>query len=89
MTDSQKWLVFAFISGSAWLVYLLSPVLMPFAFAAMLAYLGDPLTDRLETYQLSRTKAVLVVFFCDDVGFRAGFTIARPSFGVSGRAFCA
>jgi len=62
MTDSQKWLVFAFISGSAWLVYLLAPVLMPFAFAAMLAYLGDPLTDKLETYHLSRTKAVLVVF---------------------------
>ncbi len=62
MSDSQKWLVFAFIAGSAWLVYLLAPVLMPFAFAAMLAYLGDPLTDKLETYQLSRTKAVLVVF---------------------------
>ncbi len=62
MTDSQKWLVFAFISGSAWLVYLLAPVLMPFAFAAMLAYLGDPLTDKLETYRLSRTNAVLVVF---------------------------
>ncbi len=61
MTDSQKWLVFAFLSGSVWLIYLLAPVLMPFAFAAMLAYLGDPLTDRLETYQLSRTKAVLVV----------------------------
>ncbi|HEY8160250.1 MAG TPA: AI-2E family transporter [Methylobacter sp.] len=62
MTDSQKWLIFAFIAGSAWLIYLLAPVLMPFAFAAMLAYLGDPLTDKLETYQLSRTKAVLVVF---------------------------
>lgn len=62
MTDSQKWLVFAFITGSVWLIYLLSPVLMPFAFAAMLAYLGDPLTDKLETYRLSRTKAVLVVF---------------------------
>ncbi|WP_432741816.1 AI-2E family transporter [Methylobacter sp. G7] len=62
MTDSQKWLVFAFISGSIWLLYLLAPVLMPFAFAAMLAYLGDPLTDKLETYRLSRTKAVLVVF---------------------------
>jgi predicted PurR-regulated permease PerM len=62
MTDSQKWLVFAFISGSAGLIYLLAPVLMPFAFAAMLAYLGDPLTDKLETYRLSRTQAVLVVF---------------------------
>jgi predicted PurR-regulated permease PerM len=62
MTDSQKWLILAFTAGSAWLVYLLAPVLMPFAFAAMLAYLGDPLTDKLETYRLSRTKAVLVVF---------------------------
>ncbi|WP_333875053.1 AI-2E family transporter [Methylobacter sp.] len=62
MTDSQKWLVFAFISGLAGLLYLLAPVLMPFAFAVMLAYLGDPLTDKLETYRLSRTNAVLVVF---------------------------
>jgi len=62
MTDSQKWLIFAFIAGSVWLIYLLAPVLMPFAFAAMLAYLGDPLTDKLETYRLSRTNAVLVVF---------------------------
>ena len=35
---------------------------MPFAIAAMLAYLGDPLVDRLETYGLSRIHAVLVVF---------------------------
>lgn len=62
MTDSQKWLALAFAAGSAWLVYLLAPVLMPFAFAVMLAYLGDPLTDKLETYRLSRTNAVLVVF---------------------------
>ncbi len=62
MTDSQKWLAFVFTLGSAWLVYLLAPILMPFAFAAMLAYLGDPLTDKLETYRLSRTNAVLVVF---------------------------
>jgi len=62
MSDSQKWLILAFISGSAALIYLLAPVLMPFAFAVMLAYLGDPLTDRLETYQLSRTHAVVLVF---------------------------
>ena len=62
MTDSQKWLIFTVIAVSTWLVYMLSPVLMPFAFAAMLAYLGDPLTDKLETYGLSRIKAVLVVF---------------------------
>jgi predicted PurR-regulated permease PerM len=62
MTDSQKWLILAFIAVGAWLIYLLAPVLMPFAFAAMLAYLGDPLTDKLETYRLSRTNSVIVVF---------------------------
>ena len=31
-----------------WLVWMLAPVLTPFAFAALLAWLGDPLVDRLE-----------------------------------------
>ncbi len=62
MTDSQKWLVVAIVSCLSWLAYMLVPILMPFAFAAMLAYLGDPLTDKLETCRLSRTNAVLVVF---------------------------
>jgi predicted PurR-regulated permease PerM len=62
MTDSQKWLVLVSVVFGGWLVYKLSPVLMPFVFAAILAYLGDPLTDKLETYRLSRTQSVLVVF---------------------------
>ena len=62
MTDSQKWFALALTVFGGWLIYLLSPVLMPFVFAAILAYLGDPLTDKLETYRLSRTQAVIVVF---------------------------
>lgn len=67
MTDAQKWLVFAFLVVISWLVYILSPILMPFAFAAMLAYLGDPLVDKLEVIkvkniQLGRTGSVIVVF---------------------------
>ena len=62
MTDSQKWLVLALVTFGGWLIYLLSPVLMPFVFSAILAYLGDPLTDRLEQRRLSRTQSVLVVF---------------------------
>lgn len=68
MSDSQKWLVLAFSLALGGLLYLLAPILMPFAIAAILAYLGDPLVDRLEVYQyrsfrLSRTPAVIVVFF--------------------------
>jgi predicted PurR-regulated permease PerM len=36
---------------------------MPFVAGALLAYLGDPLVDRLENWKLSRTLSVVVVFF--------------------------
>ena len=67
MSDSQKWLALASIGGLGWLLYLLAPILMPFVVAAILAYLGDPLVDRLETlrykhFRLSRTMAVVLVF---------------------------
>ncbi len=68
MSDSQKWLVLTFFILCVGLIYLLSPILMPFVMAAMFAYLGDPLADRLEIFKiykwpLGRTNAVVVVFF--------------------------
>jgi len=62
MNDSQKWLIFAGLAGLGWLVYLLSPVLTPFVAGGLLAYLTDPLADRLEALGMRRTPAVLVVF---------------------------
>jgi len=62
ITDSQKWLFLAALILSGWILYRLAPVLTPFLIAALLAYLGDPLVDRLEQRGLSRTLAVLVVF---------------------------
>lgn len=44
------------------LLYLLSPILTPFFLGALLAYLGDPLADRLEAVKVSRTWAVVIVF---------------------------
>ncbi|MBK7540910.1 MAG: AI-2E family transporter [Candidatus Competibacteraceae bacterium] len=43
-------------------IYLLAPVLTPFLFSALLAYLGDPLIDWLETHKISRSWAVTLVF---------------------------
>jgi predicted PurR-regulated permease PerM len=59
---SRRWqmLVITLIIG--YLIWLLSPVLMPFAVAAMLAYLGDPLANRLQRLGMSRTWAATVVF---------------------------
>lgn len=63
MTDSNKWYWLAIIVTAGILIYLLAPVLTPFIIAATLAYIGDPLVDRLETFKLPRTVAVSIVFF--------------------------
>ena len=52
----------AFVAATLVLLYLLGPILMPFALSAGFAYLGDPLVDRLQRHKLSRTAAVIVVF---------------------------
>lgn len=62
MTESNKWLLLAGLTLGGWLVYLLSPVLAPFMVGALLAYMGDPLVDRLEALHISRTLSVLIVF---------------------------
>jgi len=62
MGDTRRWfwlggvaLLFAFI-------YLLHPILTPFLVALLLAYLFDPVVDRLEKLGLSRTWGVVTVF---------------------------
>jgi len=70
MTDranSWGWFILALVVAAGWLVWLLAPVLTPFAVSAVLAYLSDPLVDRLERIQirrwrLGRTLAVVLVF---------------------------
>ena len=62
ITDSQKWLIFASIIFVGWMIVLLAPVLTPFLLSTLLAYLGDPLVDRLEEYGATRTLAVDIVF---------------------------
>ena len=59
---SRRWQLLAITVVIALFIWLLAPVLMPFAIAAMLAYLGDPLANRLERLGLGRTLAVSIVF---------------------------
>lgn len=63
MSMARSLFIFLSITGFCWLLYLLAPVLTPFAIAALLAYLGDPLADKLETWKFSRTWATVTVFF--------------------------
>ncbi|MEL7024448.1 MAG: AI-2E family transporter [Pseudomonadota bacterium] len=61
MTDT-RWLWIGGVAGIGVLLYLLSPVLTPFIAAALLAYVGDPLADKLQELRMPRPVAVLVVF---------------------------
>jgi predicted PurR-regulated permease PerM len=55
-----NWLIAVALMGS--LLYLLAPILTPFVAAALLAYVGDPIADRLQKFKLPRTLAVVAVF---------------------------
>ena len=62
MTTNTRWFWLALFGVTCLMLYLLAPILLPFVAGALLAYLGDPLVDRLETYKISRTKSVVIVF---------------------------
>ncbi|MBL4827242.1 MAG: AI-2E family transporter [Spongiibacteraceae bacterium] len=62
MFDFQKGWVLLLVVGLIALIYLLQPILTPFLVGALLAYLGDPLADRFESWGLGRTASVSVVF---------------------------
>jgi predicted PurR-regulated permease PerM len=54
-----QWLILIGIAG--FVIWLLKPVLAPFVLAALFAYLGDPIADRLEK-RMPRPVAVSLVF---------------------------
>lgn len=56
---AMQWL--ALTAAAFVLLYLLAPILAPFVAAAILAYVFDPLVNRLCAWKLPRTMAVLVV----------------------------
>jgi predicted PurR-regulated permease PerM len=63
MTQSNRWFWLTIAIISMALLYLLAPILLPFVSGALLAYLGDPIVDRLEKFKISRTLSVVLVFF--------------------------
>ena len=62
MADTRRWVWLGGVVLLCALVYLLHPILTPFLVALLLAYLFDPLVDRLEKLGLSRTWGVVAVF---------------------------
>ena len=62
MTNIQRLWLLLLLAFLTMFVWLLEPILMPFLVGILLAYLGDPLADRLEKYGLGRTLSVTLVF---------------------------
>lgn len=61
MTTTQRFVVLAGVLGLFVLIYFLNPILTPFLVGMAIAYLGDPLVDRIEGY-VGRTGGVVIVF---------------------------
>jgi predicted PurR-regulated permease PerM len=82
MTESQRWffLILALVAGG--LVYLLSPILSPFLVGALLAYLADPVADRLEDAGLSRAVSVIIVFIAMSALVFMLFLLFIPKLGL-------
>lgn len=58
----NRWLLYLLLgAGGLYLLHALAPILTPFLVALALAYLCDPLVDRLEAKGLSRTSGTLLV----------------------------
>ena len=62
MTDSRRWVWWGVALVFALFVYFLHPILTPFLVAIVLAYMFDPVVDRLERVGFSRTWGVVTVF---------------------------
>lgn len=62
MTTALRWQLLALALIVGVLLWLLAPVLTPFAIAAMFAYLFDPLVTRLQRLRLGRGAATAIVF---------------------------
>jgi len=60
--DSNRWYFMAVFLLLGFFIYVLSPILTPFAISALIAYLFDPFADKLESWKLNRTLAVVIVF---------------------------
>ena len=61
-TDRRRWQWLALAAAVGFLVWLLAPILTPFVVSALLAWLGEPLVQRLEKAGRSRSTAVTLVF---------------------------
>ena len=81
MTDLQRVMIIIVLVLFAALVHVLKPILTPFLVSALLAYLSDPIADKLEARGLSRTLSVCVVFIVLTLTATGVLLVAIPQVG--------
>ncbi|MFP8968503.1 AI-2E family transporter [Pokkaliibacter sp. CJK22405] len=81
MNELQKRWTLALIAIAAVMIYLLLPILSPFIAGMLIAYMADPIADRLEAKGLGRTAAVVVVFVVMTLLMLAVMLLVIPSLG--------
>jgi len=86
---NRSFLYFLIAAGGLYLLYLLAPILTPFLFAAALAYLFDPLVDRLERRGIGRTLATVLVLLGVMLGLGLLILILTPLFQAQARMLMA
>ena len=74
------WLALAFLLVIGGLIYLLGPILTPFLAGALLAYIFDPLVDRLEAHGWSRVLGTVAVIVLAGLTVFGLILIALPLF---------
>lgn len=78
MSNTHRWQLLAIAILLATCIYLLAPILTPFAVGGLLAYLADPLVDRIERLRVSRNLAVSIVFILLILGLLAVLLLLLP-----------
>jgi predicted PurR-regulated permease PerM len=74
------WLALSLLLVAGGLIYLLGPILTPFLAGALLAYMFDPLVDRLETHGWSRVFGTVAVIVLAGLAVAGLILIALPLF---------
>jgi phosphoribosylaminoimidazole-succinocarboxamide synthase len=77
---AAPWSVLALLLLAGWLVYLLGPILTPFLAGALLAYIFDPLVDRLQARGMSRSAGTVLVIALAGLAVFALLLVALPLF---------
>ena len=78
MNTLEKTFALLIVGMTLLAIYFLQPILTPFLVGIGLAYLGDPLVDRLEKLGMGRTVGVLLVFIVLLAIFTTAFFVVVP-----------